>query len=84
MMLLGPMLDEVLMGYNCMLFAYGQTGTGKTYIMQGDLMLTPMGNPSTQAGRVLRVLFRLFHQFKTSATDYSVKIPFIELYNEEL
>lgn len=25
-----PMLDEVLKGYNCTLFAYGQTGTGKT------------------------------------------------------
>jgi kinesin family protein 11 len=25
-----PMLDEVLQGYNCTLFAYGQTGTGKT------------------------------------------------------
>lgn len=25
-----PMLGEVLMGYNCTLFAYGQTGTGKT------------------------------------------------------
>lgn len=26
----GPMLNEVMMGYNCTLFAYGQTGTGKT------------------------------------------------------
>jgi kinesin family member 11 len=26
----GPMLNEVLLGYNCTLFAYGQTGTGKT------------------------------------------------------
>lgn len=26
-----PILDQVLMGYNCTLFAYGQTGTGKTY-----------------------------------------------------
>lgn len=26
-----PMLEEVLQGYNCTLFAYGQTGTGKTY-----------------------------------------------------
>ena len=25
-----PMLDEVVQGYNCTLFAYGQTGTGKT------------------------------------------------------
>lgn len=28
-----PMLDEVLMGYNCTLFAYGQTGTGKTFVV---------------------------------------------------
>jgi kinesin family protein 11 len=31
-----------------------------------------------------RVLFRLFHHLETSATDYSVKISYIELYNEEL
>jgi kinesin family protein 11 len=34
-----PMLDEVLMGYNCTLFAYGQTGTGKTYVQILILML---------------------------------------------
>lgn len=28
-----PMLEEVIQGYNCTLFAYGQTGTGKTYIL---------------------------------------------------
>ncbi|KAB5513627.1 P-loop containing nucleoside triphosphate hydrolase protein, partial [Coniochaeta sp. 2T2.1] len=26
-----PILDEVMSGYNCTIFAYGQTGTGKTY-----------------------------------------------------
>lgn len=25
-----PILDEALLGYNCTIFAYGQTGTGKT------------------------------------------------------
>lgn len=25
-----PILDQVLQGYNCTIFAYGQTGTGKT------------------------------------------------------
>jgi kinesin family protein 11 len=25
-----PMLEQVIQGYNCTLFAYGQTGTGKT------------------------------------------------------
>ncbi|KAG5638375.1 hypothetical protein H0H81_000386 [Sphagnurus paluster] len=79
-----PMLDEVLMGYNCTLFAYGQTGTGKTYTMQGDLTPTPMGNPSASAGMIPRVLFRLFHHLETSKSDYSVKISYIELYNEEL
>ena len=29
----GPMLNEVVMGYNCTLFAYGQTGTGKTWVI---------------------------------------------------
>lgn len=52
--------------------------------MQGDLVPTPMGNPSAQAGMIPRVLFRLFHQLETSGSDYSVKISFIELYNEEL
>ncbi|KAI6005931.1 P-loop containing nucleoside triphosphate hydrolase protein [Pisolithus albus] len=79
-----PLLDEVIMGYNCTLFAYGQTGTGKTYTMQGDLTPTPMGNPSAQAGMIPRVLFRLFHRLETSVMDYSVKISFVELYNEEL
>jgi len=27
-----PMLEQVLLGYNCTLFAYGQTGTGKTCV----------------------------------------------------
>ncbi|KAL8435525.1 hypothetical protein ACSSS7_002452 [Eimeria intestinalis] len=30
-----PLLDQVLEGYNCTLFAYGQTGTGKTYTIEG-------------------------------------------------
>jgi kinesin family protein 11 len=29
----GPMLKEVILGYNCTLFAYGQTGTGKTSVL---------------------------------------------------
>ncbi|KAH9946029.1 kinesin-domain-containing protein [Epithele typhae] len=79
-----PMLGEVLDGYNCTLFAYGQTGTGKTHTMQGNLTTTPMGNPSAQAGMIPRVLFKLFQQLENSASDFSVKISFVELYNEEL
>lgn len=52
--------------------------------MQGDLTPTPMGNPSTNAGVIPRVLFRLFHELEKSYTDFIVKISFVELYNEEL
>lgn len=34
-----PMITDVLEGYNCTVFAYGQTGTGKTHTMTG-------GNPT--------------------------------------
>jgi len=31
-----PLVQEVLAGYNCTVFAYGQTGTGKTFTMEGE------------------------------------------------
>lgn len=34
---LEPLIEEVLQGYNCTVFAYGQTGTGKTFTIIGDL-----------------------------------------------
>lgn len=33
---LEPLITEVLGGYNCTVFAYGQTGTGKTYTVVGE------------------------------------------------
>lgn len=32
------LVDSVLQGFNGTIFAYGQTGTGKTYTMEGELM----------------------------------------------
>lgn len=31
-----PFVENVLDGFNCTIFAYGQTGTGKTYTMCGN------------------------------------------------
>ena len=31
-----PIVNEVLEGFNCTIFAYGQTGTGKTFTMEGN------------------------------------------------
>ncbi|KAG8763032.1 kinesin motor protein cin8, partial [Ceratobasidium sp. 428] len=82
--IVAPILEEVLGGYNCTVFAYGQTGTGKTYTMQGDLSPTLTGNPSADAGIIPRTLHKLFLHLENSVPDYSVKVSFVELYNEEL
>jgi kinesin family member 11 len=71
----------MLSGYNCTVFAYGQTGTGKTYTMSGDMTDT-LGLLSDNAGIIPRLLYSLFR--KLEDTESSVKCSFIELYNEEL
>ncbi|WEW59629.1 Kinesin- motor protein [Emydomyces testavorans] len=76
-----PILNEMLAGYNCTIFAYGQTGTGKTYTMSGDMVDT-LGLLSDAAGIIPRVLYALFKRLEE--TENSVKVSFIELYNEEL
>ena len=77
----GHVLDEVLQGYNCTVFAYGQTGTGKTHTMEGDLS-AHAGTFATDAGVVPRTLFRLFHILESRNDDFGVRMSFVELYNE--
>jgi kinesin family protein 11 len=88
-----PILSEVLTGYNCTIFAYGQTGTGKTYTMEGpppnDEQEKESGNSvlsmvSEHAGMIPRALSQIFQMLDTQGADYSIKVSFIELYNEEL
>jgi kinesin family protein 11 len=73
-------------GFNCTIFAYGQTGTGKTYTMSGDI--TDIQPTPDAAGIVPRVLFSLFGKLGEDEgelkSEHSVKCSFIELYNEEL
>ena len=78
-----PILDEVLAGFNCTIFAYGQTGTGKTYTMSGDMVDT-LGLLSDNAGIIPRTLYSLFQKLEAEDVECSVKCSFIELYNEEL
>ena len=74
---------QMLQGFNCTIFAYGQSGTGKTYTMSGDMTDT-LGLLSDAAGIIPRVLHSLFRKLDGEETESSVKCSFIELYNEEL
>ncbi|KAG2176238.1 hypothetical protein INT43_005472 [Umbelopsis isabellina] len=78
-----PILQEMLMGYNCTIFAYGQTGTGKTYTMEGNLD-DQEGYISRDAGIIPRTLYNLFDALDQEDAEYAVRMSSIELYNEEL
>lgn len=81
-----PLIDEVLSGYNCTVFAYGQTGTGKTFTMEGERSTNDnvTWEKDPLAGIVPRTLSQLFDELRLLQLDFSVKVSFLELYNEEL
>jgi len=79
-----PFLDNALKGYNCCMFAYGQTGTGKSFSI--------MGFPQTP-GVVPMVIEALFSQKEIFAQkdklgqrseELRIWVSFVELYNERL
>lgn len=76
-----PIVDEFISGLNCTVFAYGQTGTGKTYTMSGDVS-SQYETCAYEAGMIPRVLFKLFKSLE--GIDCAISVSFTELYNEEL
>ncbi|XP_019452248.1 PREDICTED: kinesin-like protein KIN-14S [Lupinus angustifolius] len=72
-----PIVTSVLDGFNVCIFAYGQTGTGKTFTMEG----TP-----EQRGvnyRTLEELFRLTEE-RHGITKYELRVSMLEVYNEKI
>ncbi len=74
-----PIIKSLLEGFNCTIFAYGQTGTGKTYTMEG------IGDQDTM-GIIPRTFRQIFEKIKEAKEDeeYLVRVSMIEIYNEEL
>ncbi|KAK7345653.1 hypothetical protein VNO77_16261 [Canavalia gladiata] len=80
---IAPIVNEVLDGFNCTVFAYGQTGTGKTYTMEGG-MRNKGGDLPAEAGVIPRAVRHIFDILEAQNADYSMKVTFLELYNEEI
>ena len=72
-----PLLDHSLDGFNCCLFAYGATGSGKTYSMTGDEVTHRLENQ----GIIPRMIEDLFLNM---SLDSTVSMNYIEIYNEEI
>ncbi|XP_012231928.1 kinesin-like protein Klp61F [Linepithema humile] len=83
---MSPLLKEIIAGYNCTVFAYGQTNTGKTYTMEGDRLNDPNlhWQSDTSAGMIPRCLSHLFDELLSKNQNYIIKVNYLELYNEEL
>ncbi|XP_018334542.1 kinesin-like protein Klp61F [Agrilus planipennis] len=82
-----PLIPEVLAGYNCTVFAYGQTGAGKTYTMAGGSVNSPSASwhSDEEAGIIPRALAHLFEELRLQQQqEYTVRVSYLELYNEDI
>ncbi|XP_072958976.1 kinesin-like protein KIN-5B isoform X2 [Typha angustifolia] len=80
---ISPIVNDVLEGYNCTIFAFGQTGTGKTYTMEGEMRSKGRDLPA-DAGVIPRAFCHIFDTLEARKADYSIRATFFELYNEEI
>ena len=81
-----PMCESVLQGYNCCVFAYGQTGAGKTFTMMGDG--ADSEDPHSR-GLIQRVFDHLFTRIAElqegeSKIDVTCTCSYLEIYNEQV
>jgi len=76
----GEVVASALAGYNACLLAYGQTGTGKTYTMEGF----HHGN-AEERGIIPRAIEQIFSHIETHANDHDhflVRVSYLQLYKE--
>lgn len=68
-----------MQGYNGTIFAYGQTGTGKTFTMEG------VSDKADLKGIIPRSIDWIFNSIKSySDQNFLVRVSFVEIYNEEV
>ncbi|KAE8574212.1 hypothetical protein XENTR_v10003328 [Xenopus tropicalis] len=74
-----PLVDSVLLGFNGTIFAYGQTGTGKTYTMEG-VRIDP-----EKRGVIPNSFEHIFtHISRSQNQQYLVRASYLEIYQEEI
>ncbi len=76
-----PTVDDILNGYNGTVFAYGQTGAGKSYTMMGTDMEDEEGR-----GVIPRIVEQIFASIAQSpfTIEYTVKVSYMEIYMERI
>lgn len=73
------LVDSVLQGFNGTIFAYGQTGTGKTHTMQG------LKTSKEEWGVIPNSFEQIFQHISQSQNQqYLVRASYLEIYQEEI
>uniref|UniRef100_A0AC35TYZ4 Kinesin-like protein unc-104 n=1 Tax=Rhabditophanes sp. KR3021 TaxID=114890 RepID=A0AC35TYZ4_9BILA len=75
------MLDHAFQGYNVCIFAYGQTGAGKSYTMMGK------ANDEEEMGLIPRMCNELFQRIRFGENEnmnYNVEVSYMEIYCERV
>ena len=75
-----PLIDDVLNGYNATVFAYGQTGTGKTHTMEGNI------HQEGAEGIIPRSVAALFAGVEEAeeTIEFTFKVSYVEIYMEKI
>ncbi|GMH54526.1 hypothetical protein TL16_g01691 [Triparma laevis f. inornata] len=82
-----PIVDCSLSGYNATIFAYGQTGTGKTYTMEGFTMGNQQGGAVEDRRIIPRAIEQIFGHIQSHASPtqrYLVRASYLQIYNETI
>jgi kinesin family protein 5 len=76
-----PTVDDILNGYNGTVFAYGQTGAGKSYTMMGSDIDNDEGR-----GVIPRIVEQIFASILSSpeSIEYTVRVSYMEIYMERI
>lgn len=76
-----PTVDDLLNGYNGTVFAYGQTGAGKSYTMMGSSIDDEVGR-----GVIPRIVQQIFASIMSSPStiEYTVRVSYMEIYMERI
>ncbi|KAH8272462.1 hypothetical protein KR044_005142 [Drosophila immigrans] len=75
------LVESTLEGYNGTIFAYGQTGCGKTHTMQGDSSLEDAPNK----GIIPRCFDHIFETISiANSVRYLALVSYLEIYNESI
>jgi kinesin family protein 3/17 len=75
-------VDSALQGYNATIFAYGQTGTGKTFTMEG---YNSAGANVEARGIIPRAIEQIFGHIQTHVSRsmrFLVRASYLQIYNE--